>query len=931
MSKRRVTLNVGMVVGLIALIIMPFVVSQPVFADSVTVTASKDTYLRQDTPSTNYGSATDLRVGGDRWADWGPDSNAHRSLVGFDLPTLPADATIDSVSLQLYYMGNSGTFTGGRTLQAARLHADRLTWAEHQASWTCYQGASPGCDAWTSAGCSASSDRSTSGATTAVVPGGALPGGSNWMTWDATTMVNYYYDNDLTQASFIITDYNEDNGDMITHFYSRNYGSYQPRLVINYTVPDPVVAPTVSTSSATSVGTTTATLQGSLTADGGESCSTRFQYGTTTAYGTNTAWDSGYVTGNTFTRAISGLAPGTTYHYRAQASNTVGSGSGSDVTFATRPNPPTTFTATAGNTEVDLTWAKGTGADKTMIRRSTSSYPTSPTSGTQVYYNTGTSHTDTGLTNGTTYYYAAWSWANDVYSSTRATDTATPSAPAAPTATTNAATAVTNSAARLHMNLDSLGGATEADVNFEYYKEGAAEWGQSTAVSTYYSPGTHYADIAGLDAASVYYFRAKAVSVHGTGYGSSRSFTTGGLSAPTMTTNAATGVTQDTGVIHGAVTADGGASVTVWFQWGYSEGNLAYTTGAAAGYTTGDTFYTSMPPQDPDTTIYFRAMGENSEGSAYGATLNFTTSSPSAPDVRTDTATAAANQATLRATLVADSGVDCSVRFQWGLTNAYGNDTPWVEGYSAGDTISVLITGLDLATEYHFRAQAMNAGGTTSGDDATFTTVFAAPTDFAAKTLNQSTVTLTWVPGGDMTMVRYSTGGYPSTISSGTQAYFGAGASASVSSLDAATTYYFRAWSWREGNVFTETYSDDIATTLAVAPGTDPDPIEPPDTPSRWFAMPSGNAMTNMPFYDEAIGFADSLELPHGTFWFTIAVGLMIIAGGLAYKCTHRAIAAVLVAGGVVIILTLLTMMPLWFLLMYLALGGGSIYVAQRV
>ena len=86
---------------------------------------------------------------------------------------------------------------------------------------------------------------------------------------------------------------------------------------------------------ATMLGTRVATLNGTLTDDGGEVCDVRFQYGTTIAYGTDTAWQPGFVTGNTFSQAISGLTPNTVYHFRAQARNSGGIGSGADDTFNT--------------------------------------------------------------------------------------------------------------------------------------------------------------------------------------------------------------------------------------------------------------------------------------------------------------------------------------------------------------------------------------------------------------------------------------------------------------------------------------------------------------------------------------------------------------------------------------------------------------------
>ena len=82
-------------------------------------------------------------------------------------------------------------------------------------------------------------------------------------------------------------------------------------------------------------GTRVATLNGTLTDDGGEACDVRFQYGPTVAYGTDMAWQSGKVTGNTFSADISGLKKATTYHFRAQARNSKGTSDGLDATFFT--------------------------------------------------------------------------------------------------------------------------------------------------------------------------------------------------------------------------------------------------------------------------------------------------------------------------------------------------------------------------------------------------------------------------------------------------------------------------------------------------------------------------------------------------------------------------------------------------------------------
>lgn len=92
---------------------------------------------------------------------------------------------------------------------------------------------------------------------------------------------------------------------------------------------------------ATDVGETSAVLNGTINSVGLQT-TFRFEYGTTTAYGSRIPVGIDAVAGNgraprIFSRTIVGLVPGTTYHYRLATQNSVGSGQGVDRTFSTAP------------------------------------------------------------------------------------------------------------------------------------------------------------------------------------------------------------------------------------------------------------------------------------------------------------------------------------------------------------------------------------------------------------------------------------------------------------------------------------------------------------------------------------------------------------------------------------------------------------------
>jgi hypothetical protein len=174
-----------------------------------------------------------------------------------------------------------------------------------------------------------------------------------------------------------------------------------------------ITSPSAATNLADPVGGTTATLNGTVTNDGGEACQYRFIYGMSSGnYTMNTGWTGSVTTGQTFSAGLTGLIKGTKYFYAAQVKNSVNTGTGIDVELLTRPDPPPSGSFTAGAvsaTEIHLEWVKGEGAQRTMVRRSTDTFPVDRDHGGLVYFDTGTSCTDAGLTPGTTYYYRAWS------------------------------------------------------------------------------------------------------------------------------------------------------------------------------------------------------------------------------------------------------------------------------------------------------------------------------------------------------------------------------------------------------------------------------------------------------------------------------------------------------------------------------------------
>src|SRR5580704_2885320 len=131
-----------------------------------------------------------------------------------------------------------------------------------------------------------------------------------------------------------------------------------------------------------------------------------------------------------------GLTNGTKYFYVVSAYNSAGQSANSAEVNATpvlpRPAAPTGLAATPGNAQVSLSWTASASASSYHVKRSTTSGAE-----TQISAPASTNYTDTGLTNGTKYFYMVSAVNSGGESSNSSEVSATPvaplSAPATPT------------------------------------------------------------------------------------------------------------------------------------------------------------------------------------------------------------------------------------------------------------------------------------------------------------------------------------------------------------------------------------------------------------------------------------------------------------------------------------------------------------------
>ena len=493
-------------------------------------------------------------------------------------------------------------------------------------------------------------------------------------------------------------------------------------------------APTAFTNATTGIGTTTATLNGTVNANNAATIVT-FEYGLDTGYGSTALASQSPVLGSTNT-AVSvtptEFLPNTTYHYRVTATNINGTTNGADMTFTTLPQTPTANTDAAspvGTTTATLNGtvnANGASTTVTFQYGIDTSYGTtvtaaqSPVTGS---IDTAVSAAISGLTNGVTYHFRVV--AVNAGGTTYGADMTFTTGATAPTAITDAASGIGTTSATLNGTVNANNSSTT--VTFEYgltttYDRTVAA-NPSTVTGS--SNTAVNAAVSDLLPNTTYHYRVVALNAGGTTYGADMTFTT--LAAPTLTTNAASSVTTTGATLNGTVNANG-FSTTVTFEYGLT---TAYGTTVTADQspvtgTTPTAVSKAITGLTPNTTYHYRVVGQNANGTTYGADMTFVTTVGAAPIVTTNAAAAVLfNGATLNGTVTANNS-STTVTFEYGTSTLYGTtvtaDQSPVTG--VGVSVSKTITGLANNTTYHYRVVGTNANGTSNGADMTFTTSF---------------------------------------------------------------------------------------------------------------------------------------------------------------------------------------------------------------
>lgn len=581
----------------------------------------------------------------------------------------------------------------------------------------------------------------------------------------------------------------------------------------------------ITTSSPSNVTTSSATLKGSITSDGGSKITERgFCYSTKDI---PTLSDIKIkVTGETgaFESELTNLPQNVQYSVRAYAINGIDTYYGEVVSFTTLYDSATfgTITSsdiTASSASLKCSITSNGGSTVTKCGFCYSAYK-NPTIDDQIAVvsdsKTNLNATIKGLKSGVTYYVRAFATnANSTfYSDEISFITSEGIIQFTDPSTENIAAA----SVIVSSNILTAGGGSITERGFCYSIAKNPTTGNNTVKSSG-TLGEYSATITNLQNKTIYYIRAYAINESGTYY--SKEITVKTLDGvASVITSDATNIKAQSATLNGNITSDGGSNITErGFCYSTSENPTVDDTKIKIDGTIGDLSH-SLTRLNHATKYYVRSYAKNSYGTHYGNQISFTTSSGVVDFDEVSTTSITVGTAQLSTQITFDGNSTITKRgFCYGTSpNPTTSDNIITVTGTTGD-LTGKITGLSNGVRYYVRAFATNAIGTHYSAQISFTTLSglaevttSAVTDIMAEsvTFNGSTPTAN---GGTITSrgFCYSTSENP-TINNNRATVTGTTGqmTKSVANLEENTKYYVRAFATTS---FGTTYGQQITFT----------------------------------------------------------------------------------------------------------------------
>jgi hypothetical protein len=386
-------------------------------------------------------------------------------------------------------------------------------------------------------------------------------------------------------------------------------------------------APTAVTGPVSAVGASTATVTGTIN-PGGVATSWYVEYGTTTSYGSKTAAKSAGsgTAGASVSESLSGLAQGTTYHYRLVATSSAGTSHGGDGLFTTLA-VPNAVTSSASSVTVSSATLNGSvdpngRATTWWFEYGTSTSYGSKTAAKSAGSGTGPANVSAsigGLKQGQRYHFRLVASSDAGTSNGADASFVTSQVPAV---ATGDASAIAPTSAKLNGAVTPNGLATT--WWFEYgTSTGYGSKTSARSAGSGRSAVNESATITGLRASTTYHFRIVARNSSGTTVGSDKSFSTS--LAPAVVTGSAQGVGPSSAALTGSVDTRG-RSTTWWFEYGTTPTYGSKTSTKSAGSKAGaQSVSAPVAGLKIGTGYHYRLVAKSDAGTTYGSDLTFST------------------------------------------------------------------------------------------------------------------------------------------------------------------------------------------------------------------------------------------------------------------------------------------------------------------
>lgn len=233
--------------------------------------------------------------------------------------------------------------------------------------------------------------------------------------------------------------------------------------------------------------------------------------------------------------------------------------------------------------------------------------------------------------------------------------------------------------------------------------------------------------LSGLSSGTTYYYRVVDRNDFGTTRGSILSFSS--LTPPTVSTSSAMSVGVSTATLRGTVNPNGLAA-TAWFEYGTSSTLSSYSSTSSQSVGSGTsslTITSELSGLSSGTKYYFRIAAVNSAGTLKGSIYTLTTSSSSsAPSPTTLEPERIATGAICNGK-VNPNGIASTAWIEWGTApdlSSYAASSVQSIGSGTGNRyLSEPLTFLSAGATYYCRVAGQNAYGTTRGNIASFTVI----------------------------------------------------------------------------------------------------------------------------------------------------------------------------------------------------------------